>query len=85
MNDRPRPWWRNPTKLPFIAFLAIGAYFLWSEHQAHIVEFLPWTLVLACVGVHLFMHGTHGHRGKQRDVKSQPPRRQRDDDAGVPR
>ena len=61
MNEQSTPWWRSSTKLPFAVFLAIGAYFLWTEHQAHVIEFLPWVLVLACVGMHLFMHGGHGH------------------------
>lgn len=67
MDDRPIPWWRNPTKLPFAVFLAIGAYFLWAEHRAHVIEFLPWTLILVCVGMHLFMHGGHGHGGSHGD------------------
>ena len=63
MNEQSTPWWRGGTKLPFAVFLAIAAYFLWTEHQAHIIEFLPWVLVLGCVGMHLSMHGGHGHGG----------------------
>ena len=60
-NDQSTsPWWRNRSKLPFAVFLGIGAYFLWTEHEAHVIEFLPWILVLSCVGMHLFMHGGHG-------------------------
>ena len=61
MDGHSTPWWRSRTTLPFAVFLASGAYFLWTEHQAHIIEFLPWILVLACVGMHLFMHRGHGH------------------------
>lgn len=60
-NDVKMPWWRNPTKLPLAVFLAIAGYFLWTEHQAHVIQFLPWILVLGCVGMHFFMHGGHGH------------------------
>ena len=56
------PWWRNPQKLPFVVFLAIAGYFLWSEHRAHVIEFLPWLLIFASLGMHLFMHRGHGHR-----------------------
>jgi hypothetical protein len=63
MNDTTTPWWRSRSKLPFVVFLAIGGYFLWTEHQAHAIEFLPWILILGCVGMHLFMHGGHGHGG----------------------
>ena len=43
-------------------FLAIAGYFLWDQHQAHILGYLPLILILgACAGMHLFMHGGHGH------------------------
>jgi hypothetical protein len=42
-------------------FLAFIAYFLVTEHWAHIVPFLPWLILLACPLMHVFMHGGHGH------------------------
>jgi len=63
MKYTKTPWWRSSTRLPFIGFLAIAGYFLWTEHQAHIVPYLPWILLLACLGLHGFMHGGHGHGG----------------------
>ncbi|MGT2467613.1 DUF2933 domain-containing protein (plasmid) [Mesorhizobium atlanticum] len=42
-----------------IAFLAIGAFFLVSEHRAHVVPWLPWLILLACPLLH-FGHGGHG-------------------------
>lgn len=50
-----------------IAFLAVGGYFLWTEHRAHVIEAGPLILILLfCVGVHFFMHGASGqvHRGR---------------------
>ena len=41
-------------------FLAIIAYFLVTEHRAHIVPYLPWLLFLACPLLHFLMHGGHG-------------------------
>ena len=42
-------------------FLAVGGYFLWEEHAAHILGYLPLILILGvCVGMHFFMHGGHG-------------------------
>ncbi len=73
MTDRPTPWWRNRTKLPLVIFLAIAGYFLWTEHQAHVVEFLPWVLILACVGMHLFMHGKQGHGGGHAHDRGREP------------
>lgn len=46
-----------------IAFLAIGAFFLWVEHKAHVLDALPYVLLLACPLLHLFMHGGHGGHG----------------------
>jgi len=56
--NKEQPGGRN--RLPFIVFLAIGGYFLWTEHQAHVIEYLPFALLFACVGMHFFMHGSHG-------------------------
>ncbi len=41
-------------------FGAIAVFFLWDEHQAHILVALPYLFLLACPFMHLFMH--HGHR-----------------------
>jgi hypothetical protein len=49
-----------------LAFLAIAGYFLWTEHQAHVlavVPYLPWLLLLACPLLHFFMHRGGGHDG----------------------
>jgi hypothetical protein len=49
-------------RLVLIGFLAIAAYFLWTEHRAHVVQFLPYALLLLCPLLHLF-HGGHGGHG----------------------
>jgi len=41
-------------------FLGIIAYFLLTEHWAHIVPYLPWLFLFACPLLHIFMHGHHG-------------------------
>jgi len=46
--------------IPLIGFLAIASYFLWEEHQAHILGVLPWAILLLCPVLHLFMHRGHG-------------------------
>lgn len=53
--------WLNH-KLVLIGFLVIAAYFLWTEHRAHVVQFLPYGLLLLCPLLHLF-HGGHGGHG----------------------
>ena len=54
---RPR---NTRTNWVLIGFLAIVGYFLFMEHRAHFLEFLPWLLLLACPLMHIFMHRGHG-------------------------
>lgn len=58
--------WPFRHKLVLIGFLAIAAYFLWTEHRAHIVQYLPYALLLLCPLLHMF-HGGHGSHGHHRD------------------
>ena len=44
-------------------FLAIAAFFLLSEHRAHVFGYLPYLLLLACPLLHMFHHGGHGGHG----------------------
>ncbi len=46
--------------LALLGFLAIAGFFLWEEHEAHILGVLPFALLLLCPLLHLFMHGGHG-------------------------
>lgn len=58
---------RRPFRIPFwlgvCLFAAIAVFFLWGEHEAHILGALPWLILLACPLIHLFMHSNHGHDG----------------------
>ncbi len=49
-----------------IGFLAIAAFFLFSEHRAHALGALPFLLLLACPLMHIFMHRGHG-KGHRHD------------------
>jgi hypothetical protein len=56
-------FWRSKSGFVAIAFLAIGAFFLLTEHRAHTLGWLPWLILLACP-LMMFMHGGHdGHGG----------------------
>ncbi len=46
-----------------VGFLAVAGYFLWAEHSAHVVAYLPWILVGGCVVMHFFMHRGHNDHG----------------------
>ena len=58
--------WRSRVTFVFLAFAIIGAFFLFGEHRAHVLPWLPWLFLAACPLMHVFMH--HGHDGHhQRD------------------
>jgi hypothetical protein len=55
-------------KAVLLGFLGIAAYFLWTEHRAHVVQYLPFALVLLCPLLHFFHGGHGGHGGDDRDA-----------------
>ena len=58
------PWW-----LGWVLMTGIALFFLWEEHEAHIIGALPYALLLLCPIIHLFMqrgHGGHGGGGAGR-------------------
>jgi len=64
MNDENQPQRDVVTrrmKQVFILFVIIGGFFIFAEHRAHIIPYLPWLLLAACPLMHVFMH--HGHKG----------------------
>ena len=57
--------------LVLLGFLAVAGYFLWVEHEAHVmglIPYLPFLLLLTCPLMHLFMR--HGHGGDGADQGS---------------
>ena len=75
--------WPKVGRYVFFGFAAIAAFFLFTEHRAHLFGILPFLLLAACPLMHLFHHGGHGsHDGeregtsgasKDRDGNSSPP------------
>jgi hypothetical protein len=65
-QSKPPGFWRSRTGLVTIGFLAIGGFFLVTEHRAHLIPYLgymlPLLLIFACLPMH-FMHGGHGGHG----------------------
>ncbi|WP_050415485.1 DUF2933 domain-containing protein [Azoarcus sp. CIB] len=67
-HDREQPVHRrggadSRVKWVFFGFLALAAFFLFTEHRAHLLGILPWLFLLACPLMHIFMHGGHGGHG----------------------
>lgn len=57
----------------FWGFILIIGYFLVTEHRAHVVQYLPFLLLLACPLMHLFHgHGGHGGHGRDEESKDRP-------------
>ena len=63
--DRRSDGSQFPAWLGVCAFLAIGAFFLWEEHRAHLLGVLPYLLLAACPIIHLFAHRSHGQHRHQ--------------------
>ena len=57
--------------------LAAAVGWLYFKHGEHLVQLLPFLIVLACPLMHLFHgHGGHGGHGRPREdaIGPQPPR-----------
>ncbi len=46
-----------------IVFLSVAGFFLWTEHRAHLMGYLPFLIFLLCPLMHIFMHRGHGSHG----------------------
>jgi hypothetical protein len=80
MHEHPQSsggWFQSrKTTWILLGFLVVGAFFLLTEHTAHVLGVLPFLLVLLCPLMMLFMHGGHGgHDGPPADSpnQQQPP------------
>jgi len=52
--------------------IGLGGYYLWSDYPAQFFSYLPLALVLGvCLGMHFFMHGSHGSDQNSSDNKSE--------------
>ncbi len=51
--------------------VAIMAFYLVTEHTAHLLAALPYLILLACPLMHIFMHGGHGGHGGHHEHEPQ--------------
>lgn len=51
------------SKITLAIFAVIALLLLWGEHKGHLLDALPWLILLACPLMHMFMHGKHGGHG----------------------
>jgi len=57
-----------------IGFIAIGGFYLVTEHRAHLLGWLPFLIILACPLMHLFMHHDHEHGNSRSTPDKNEPR-----------
>ncbi|HKP75386.1 MAG TPA: DUF2933 domain-containing protein [Longimicrobiaceae bacterium] len=62
-SDTGRPGRGALANLALMGLLAIGAFFLLTEHRAHLFGYLPFLFLLLCPLMHFGMHGHGGHGG----------------------
>ena len=67
--------WRSLAGFAALGFGAVVAFFLVTEHRAHLYGALPFLLVLACPIMMFFMHHGHGHHDQHNQDRrdSEPP------------
>lgn len=59
----PRPSWPWTQTLLTVLVAAVAVYMI-SSHWLHILDALPYLGVVLMMGMHLFMHGSHGGHGR---------------------
>ena len=51
-------------RFAIVVFALGGGYYLWMQHRAHVLQYLPFAIFLLCPLMHLFHgHGKHEHSG----------------------
>jgi hypothetical protein len=58
-DPQQRTWWKTRYEIALLVFLCVAAFFLITEHWAHVIPYLPFLLFLLCPLMHFFMHGDH--------------------------
>ena len=74
-QPEPSMFWRSAAQFAAVGFGAVAAFFLFTEHRAHLFGWLPYLFLLACPVMMLFMHhghNTHDHHDPSPDTPKQP-------------
>jgi hypothetical protein len=71
IHDSHPNQWRTARTGGLFIMGAIGAYFLLTKHYTHVLDALPFLLLLACPLMHIFMHYGHGNHGNHSTAERQ--------------
>ena len=61
----------------FVGFLSVAAFFLFTEHRAHVLGALPYLLLLACPLMHFFGHRHAKPNPRDGNKSADPPEHHR--------
>lgn len=64
-HEEEPPRFRLPSSIVFAVLFGVAAFFLLTEHRAHLYGALPFLLLALCPLMHLFHgHGGHGDHAR---------------------
>lgn len=58
---------RSTIRTVLIVLLAIIGIYLVIDHGQHLAPYIPFAFLLGCLGMHLFMHGSHKKHDHHQD------------------
>lgn len=65
-NNKPEPFYKSLTTTAWVSLATLVGtilFYLLTHHQKHVVDALPYILIIAMVFMHVG-HGGHNHGGK---------------------
>lgn len=69
MSKQSSFWTTLPGFTVLLAIAYIG-YWLLQNHSSHLVQWLPFSILLLCPLMHFFMHRGHGHSSSEPESES---------------
>jgi hypothetical protein len=60
------------TLIAFCILAAVAAFYLLTEHRAHVLGAWPFLIFLLCPLMHLFMHRGHSHQHGENTQRKAP-------------